>query len=157
MLLSTLLLVMSACSPFLATEEPDLFEYKGATVGNNSAVLNTLNRLQGAEHFTGFELETKQQPYGITASYDWQETALSDKKTAAHNATYLFTLLDNVDWVRFDFDTGAGVEQYRLTREQLQAWYGVDLAEIDEQEKLEELLEQYLEEDQKIGSLLTQH
>ncbi|MBU9673121.1 DUF4825 domain-containing protein [Planococcus sp. CP5-4] len=138
-------------------EEPDLFEYEGAAVGNNSAVLNTFNRLPGAEHFTGFELETKQQPYGITASYDWQETALSDKETAAHNATYLFTLLDNVDWVRFDFDTGASVEQYRLTREQLQAWYGVDLAGIDEQEKLEELLAQYLDENQKIDALLTQY
>lgn len=156
MLLSTALFVMSACSPLLAAEEPDLFEYEGAAVGNNSAVLNTLNRLPGAEHFTGFELETKQQPYGITASYDWEEATLSDKETAAHNATYLFTLIDNVEWVQFDFDTGAGVEQYRLTREQLQAWYEVDLTEIDEQEKLEELLEQYLDEDQKIDALLTQ-
>ncbi|MGM0896774.1 MAG: DUF4825 domain-containing protein [Bacillota bacterium] len=156
MLLAAALFVMSACSPFLAAEEPDLFEYEGAAVGNNSAVFNTLNRLPGAEHFTGFELETKQQPYGITASYDWEQATSSDKETAAHNATYLFTLIDNVEWVQFDFDTGAGVEQYRLTREQLQAWYEVDLTEIDEQEKLEELLEQYLDEDQKIDALLTQ-
>lgn len=156
MLLSTALFVMSACSPLLAAEEPDLFEYEGAAVGNNSAVLNTLNRLPGAEHFTGFELETKQLPYGVTASYDWEKATLSDKETAAHNATYLFTLIDNVEWVQFDFDTGADVEQYQLTREQLQAWYEVDLTEIDEQEKLEELLEQYLDEDQKIDALLTQ-
>ncbi|MDN5709733.1 MAG: DUF4825 domain-containing protein [Planococcus sp. (in: firmicutes)] len=155
-LLSTVLFVMSACSPLFAAEKPDLFEYEGAAVGNNSAVFNTLNRLPGAEYFTGFELATKQQPYGITASYDWEQATSSDKETAAHNATYLFTLIDNVEWVQFDFDTGAGVEQYRLTREQLQAWYGVDLTEIDEQEKLEELLEQYLDEDQKIDALLTQ-
>lgn len=156
MLLVAALFIMGACSPLLAAEETDLFEYEGAVVGNNSAVFNTLNRLPGAEHFTGFELETKQQPYGIIVSYDWTQAASSDKETAVRNATYLFTLIDNVDWVQFDFDTGAGVEQYRLTREQLQAWYEVDLTGIDEQEKLEELLEQYLDEDQKIDALLTQ-
>lgn len=155
-LLAASLFITGACSPLLEAEETDLFEYEGAVVGNNSAVLNTLNRLPGAEYFTGFELATKQQPYGITASYDWEQATPSDKETAAHNATYLFTLIDNVDWVQFDFDTGAGVEQYRLTREQLQAWYGVDLTGIDEQEKLEELLEQYLDDDQKIDALLTQ-
>lgn len=156
MLLAAALFIMGACSPLLAAEETDLFEYEGAVVGNNSAVFNTLNMLPGAEHFTGFELETKQQPYGIIVSYDWTQAASSDKETAVRNATYLFTLIDNVDWVQFDFDTGAGVGQYRLTREQLQAWYEVDLTGIDEQEKLEELLEQYLDEDQKIDALLTQ-
>lgn len=156
MLLAAALLIAGACSPLLAAKEPDLFEYEGAVVGNNSAVLNTLNRLPGAEHFTGFELETKQQPYGIIASYDWTETASSNKEIAVRNATYLFTLIDNVERVQFDFDTGAGVEQYRLTRERLQAWYEVDLTGIDEQEKLEELIEQYLDEDQKIDALLKQ-
>lgn len=157
MMLPAALLLISACSPlFAAEEESGLFEYEGATVGNNSAVFNTLNRLPGAGHFTGFELETKQQPYGITASYDWGEASSSDKETAAHNATYLFTLIDNVEWVQFDFDTGTGIEQYRLTRGQLQAWYEVDLTEIDEQKELEQLIEQFMDEDQKIESLFTQ-
>lgn len=150
------LFLISACSPLLAAEEPDLFEYEGAAVGNNSAVFNTLNRLPGAEHVTGFELETKQQPYGIIASYDWAEASSSDKENAAHTATYLFTLIDNVEWVQFDFDTGAGVEQYRLTRDQMQAWYGMDLSGIDEQKKLEELLEEFLDEEQKIDELFAE-
>lgn len=155
MLSFTALFGTSACSPLLASEQPDLFEYEGAVVGNNSAVFNTLNHLIGAQHFNGFELETKQQPYGIIASYDWAEAESSNKKAAVHNATYLFALIDNVEWVQFDFDTGAGVEQYRLSREQLQDWYELDLTGIDEQKKLEELLKQHLDEGRKIDELLT--
>ncbi|MEZ0481873.1 DUF4825 domain-containing protein [Planococcus sp. SSTMD024] len=155
-LFSAPLFLISACSPSPAAEEPDLFEYEGAAVGNNSAVVNTIIQLPAAENFTGIKLETKEQPYGINVFYDWTETSSSDKETAAHNATYLFALIDNAEWIQFDFDTGAGVEQYRLTRERLQAWYGVDLTSVDKQKELEELLDQYLAEDQKIDALLTE-
>ena len=152
-LLSAALLIMGACSPSPAGGEPNLFEYEGAEVGDNSAVVNTVIQLPGAENFSGIELEIQEQPYGIIVSYDWAEASLSDKETAAHNATYLFALIDNVDWVQFDFDTGTSVEQYRLTREQLQAWHGVAMAGIDDQKKLEELLSESLGKEQKIEEL----
>lgn len=154
LLLSVPLLLFSACNPVSEADEPDLFRYEGASVGNNSAVVNTVIHLAGAEHFTGIKLETKQHPYGIIIAYDWSESSLSDKETAVYNAAYLFALIDNVEWVRFDFDTGVDVEEYRLTREQLEDWYGVDLVEINEEDELKKLIEPSLQEEQKLDELL---
>ncbi|MFC4713211.1 DUF4825 domain-containing protein [Planococcus dechangensis] len=135
-------------------DEPDLFRYEGASVGNNSAIVNTVIHLPGTEHFTGIKLETKQQPYGIILAYDWSESSLSHKETAVYNATYLFTLIDNVDWIQFDFDTGSDMKQYRLTREQLEEWYGVELAGINEEDGLKELLKSSFEKEKKLDELL---
>ena len=154
LLLTFLLLFFSACNPVSEADEPDLFRYEGASVGNNSAVVNTVIHLPGTEHFTGIKLETKQQPYGIIVAYDWLESSLSEKETAVYNAAYLFTLIDNVDWVQFDFDTGPDIEQYRLTREQLEEWSGVELAGINEEDELKKLLESSFEEEKKLDELL---
>lgn len=132
----------------------DLFQYKGSYVGDNNAVVNSVIHLQGAQHFSGIELKTKEEPYGIIVNYDWSESELNDKKTSINNASYLFALIQNVDWITFNFEMVNGMEEYKITRENLQAWYGIELSEIEDEDKLKELIQVSLEDEKKVNQLL---
>ncbi|MDX8044371.1 DUF4825 domain-containing protein [Gracilibacillus sp. S3-1-1] len=157
MLFSLLMMVLlSGCNADANNANVDLFQYKDSYVGDNSAVVNTVVQLQGADYFKGIELETKEEPYGIMVNYDWEEAELNDKETVIYNASYLFTLIQNVDWVTFHFETIDGMESYKIMRADLQEWYGVELSEIDNEDKLEQLIEEALEDDTKIDRLLNE-
>ncbi|SET51074.1 protein of unknown function [Salinibacillus kushneri] len=145
---------LSGCHSNSNNTNVDLFQYKGSYVGDNSAVVNSVIHLEGAKHFSGLELKTKEEPYGIIVNYDWMESELNDKETAITNASYLFTLIQNVDWITFHFEMVDGMEEYKISREKLQAWYGIELKEIDNENKLKELIQESLEDDKKINQLL---
>lgn len=114
----SIILILTACNS--NENDFDLFQFKGSYIGGNSAVVNSIINLQGAKHFSGLELHTKDEPYGITVNYDWTESQLDEKETVLNNASYLFTLLQNVEWVSFYFDTEGEVNEYKITREKLQ-------------------------------------
>jgi len=128
----------------------DLFQYKGSYVGDNSAVVNSVLHLQGEKYFSGIELKTKEEPYGIIVTYDWSDSELNEKETIINNASYLFALIQNVDWITFQFEMVDGVEEYKMTREYLQKWYGVDLNGIEDEDELKELIQEALKDENKV-------
>ena len=81
----------------------DIFQFKDSFVGDNSAVGNIANQLRSGEHLEGFELITKEKPYGIILNYNWLESEKNYKETAIFNATFLFTLVQNADWITFNY------------------------------------------------------
>lgn len=141
------ILIVSGCNT--NNKKDDLFKYKDSFVGDNSAVGNIVNQLQGAEHLKGFELKTKQKPYGIILNYDWSDTEQNYKKTAIFNATFLFTLVQNLDWVNFNFAN----QEYKITKENLQNWYGEDLRKFNNEDDLKELTQKHLENEDKVNQL----
>lgn len=115
-LLSCSLLVISVASGCnTKTSEEDLFQYKNAYVCDNSAVINIVNNSMQSDNFKGLELKTKETPYGIILNYDGSESEKNDKKTVIYNATYLFALIQNAEWITFNFDN----QEYKITREAL--------------------------------------
>lgn len=155
LLLSLLVMIfISGCNSSSNNPNGDLFQYKGSYVGDNSAVVNTVNHLQGAKHFNGLELKTKEEPYGIIIKYDWSEAESNDKKAVIYNATYLFALIQNVDWITFNFEMVDGMEEYKIKRGNLQAWYGIDLSRIDNEDKLKELIQEFIQDEKKVNELL---
>lgn len=141
------ILILSGCNT--KNEEEDVFKFRDSYIGDNSAVGSIVNQLQEAEHFKVFELETKEQPYGIILNYDWSAPEQDYKKAAIYNATFLFTLVRNADWTTFNFDN----QEYKLTREDLQGWYGEDLSNLKNENETKELTEKYLEDENKINQL----
>ena len=141
------ILIVSGCNT--NNEKEDIFKYKDSFVGDNSAVGNIVNQLQGAEHFKGFELETKDKPYGIILNYDWSDSEQNYKKTAIFNATFLFTLVQNAEWITFNFDN----QQYKITKENLQNWYGEDFSELKNEDDLKALTQKHLENEDKVNQL----
>lgn len=128
----------------------DIFQYKDSFVGDNSAVGNIANRLAGAKQLTGMELKTNEQPYGITLNYAWEQSQKEYKETVVYNATFLFTLVRNVDWIVFHSDLG----QYMITKENIQSWYDTELNEIETEDELRELIQKYLADESKVNQLL---
>ncbi|WP_338472893.1 hypothetical protein R4Z10_09295 [Niallia sp. XMNu-256] len=66
------------------------------------------------------------------------------------NATILFTLVKNVDWVTFDSD----IREYTIKRENLQEWYGKELSKVQNEDELRKLIQEYLEDENKVNQLL---
>lgn len=126
-----------------------IFQYEDSFVGDNSAVSNITNQLPGADQMNSFELHTDKNPYGITLNYDWKESEQAYKESVMYHGTFLFKLVQNVDWITFKADLG----EYRLTKEMLEEWYDNKLEEVQQEEELRELIENYLEDDSKVSHL----
>lgn len=156
-MVALLMIFLSGCSSSSNAENVDLFQYKNAYVGDNSAVVNTIIHLQGAEHFSGFELKTKEQPYGIIVTYAWEGSGLNEKETAINNASYLFTLIQNLDWVIFNFEMVDGLNGYKITREDIQTEYDTNLSTLDSENELKEHIQNSIKDEKKMNRLLRQN
>ncbi|MFZ0445840.1 MAG: DUF4825 domain-containing protein, partial [Bacillus sp. (in: firmicutes)] len=96
------LLLLSGCNSNDRNINNDIFQFKESFVGDNSAVGNIVNQLPGAEQLNGFKLKTNEAPYGIILNYDWTESEQEYKETVTYNVIFLFTLVQNVDWITFN-------------------------------------------------------
>ncbi|WIV21479.1 DUF4825 domain-containing protein [Paenibacillus polygoni] len=145
-------LIMSGCNTKSGNEESlgiidayagDLLDFKDAYVGNASAVGNIVSRVESAEQFKGFELKTDEEPYGIILNYDGNDAEKNHKKTVVYNATFLFALIQNVDWVTFNFTN----EEYTIMKEKLKSWYGEDFTEIQNEDEMKICIQKHLDDD----------
>ena len=149
-LLSCSLLVISVASGCdTKTTEEDVFQYKNAYVGDNSAVINIVNRSMQSERFRGLELKTKETPYGIILNYDGSESENNDKRTVIYNATYLFALIQNAEWITFNFDH----QEYKITKDALIEWYGEDFSTLQSEEELKTLIQKRWDDEYKVNQL----
>lgn len=132
------IIFLSGCQTMESTEEkPDLFQRKGSYLGDASAVGSIVKELPSNEAFTGMELQTKEEPYGLTLKY---KASLS-KEMIVHNASYLFTLIRNVEWITFSQD-GADVT---VTRQDLEESSGVKFAEIETEDEVKQHIQKIYE------------
>ncbi len=141
------IIIVSGCNTNNGKE--DIFKFKDSFVGDNSAVGNIVSQLQGAENFKEFELKTKEKPYGIILNYDWSDSEQNYKRTAIYNATFLFALVQNADWITFNFDN----REYKITKENLQNWYGENFSELKSEDELKTLAQRFLEDGDKVNQL----
>ena len=145
----SLLVILAASGCNMKIGEEDLFQYKNAYVGDNSAVINIVNRSMQSDNFRGLELKTKEMPYGIILNYDGSESENNDKRTVIYNATYLFALIQNADWITFNFDN----QQYKITKDALIEWYGEDFSTLQSEEELKTLIQKRWDDEYKVNQL----
>lgn len=149
-LLSCSLLVISVASGCnTKTNEEDMFQYKNAYVGDNSAVINIVNHSMQSDNFRGLELITKETPYGIILNYDGSESEKNDKKTVIYNATYLFALIQNAEWITFNFKH----QEYKITKDALIEWYGEDFSTFQSEEELKTLIHKRWDDEKRVNQL----
>jgi len=149
-LLSCSLLVVSVASGCnTKTSEEDVFQYKNAYVGDNSAVINIVNNSMQSDNFRGLELKTKETPYGIILNYDGSESENNDKRTVIYNATYLFALIQNAEWITFNFDH----QEYEITKDALIKWYGEDFSTFQSEDELKTLIQNNWDDEQRVNQL----
>lgn len=145
-----ILLFLSACKSNDTNTNDDIFQYKNSFVGDNSAVGNIANQLPGSDQLNGLELQTNEEPYGIILNYDWIESEQEYKETVVNNATFLFTLIQNADWITFH----SALAEYTITKENLQDWYGKELSGFQNEDDLRELIQGSLDDENKMNQLL---
>lgn len=149
----SLILLFSGCSA--VEKNQDIFQYQGSYVGDNNSVGNVLNQLPYKEELTSFELKTKAIPYGIVLNYaniEQLEMDLNLKETAIHNATFIFALIKNVDWVTFKFDD----IEYNVSREKLLEWYRTDFSEYKSEEELRDFMQENISDNTKVERFFQQ-
>lgn len=145
-----ILTFLSGCKSNEVDANPDVYQYKDSMVGDNSAIGNIINQLPGSEGSIDFELKTKEEPYGIILNYHRKESEQAFKEIVIYRATFLFALVQNVDWITFNFDTDA----YTIAKEEIQAWYDKELSDISNKDELIEIIQAHLEDDAKVNQLL---
>ena len=145
------LIVLNACS-LANTMDNELFKYRGSYIGDNSAVLNIIKQLPQNKAFKKLTLATKEEPYGMEVEYG--DLNVSDKEkdqvikeTVIMNATYLFALIKNAEWVTFDFNG----QKYRVTRTKLENWYGTKLKVYTNEEDLKKAIQDNLDNKNKVN------
>ncbi|MBO8170648.1 MAG: DUF4825 domain-containing protein [Bacillaceae bacterium] len=147
-----IILFLNGCQLNNETTNEDIFQYKGSYVGDNSAVGNLAYQLPNGEFLDSFELKTTEEPYGIILNYksiEAEDLLKTYKETAVYNATFIFALVQNADWITFNF----GEKAYKITRENLQNWYGKELSEFTSEDAIRELIQEYLQDDHKVNQL----
>lgn len=132
-----------------AGEENAIFQYKESYVGDASAVGNVAYQLRAADRLQSFELKTDEQPYGVIFYYDPSNSEFNDKQTVIYNATFLFSVIHNADWISFHFDS----QTYNITRDDLLQWHGEDFSAIQTEDELEKLIQKHLDNEDKINEL----
>ncbi|HCR44325.1 MAG TPA: hypothetical protein DIV41_07055 [Ruminococcaceae bacterium] len=131
-----------------------LFEYRTAYVGDNSAVGNIISLLEFPTDvkYDHIELKTSAEPYGVDvyfsvtpevkAAYNTSEPDHID--VFQENACIMFSLIGNADKVTFRLDDGTGnPADMQFTRDWVESIVGADLwSESDSAEKLDSLITQ---------------
>lgn len=154
-LLFVLLLALVGCdsnSRNADAGDKDIFKYKNSYVGDNSAVGNILGMLPQGGRLKQFSLGTTEKPYRITAQYNEAASPMSKseiRETVIFNATFLFTLVKNVDQIRLELEG----QSYLITREQLQSWYGKDLDQFKNEQDLRNLTQEFIPDKGKVNQL----
>nr|WP_295971282.1 DUF4825 domain-containing protein [uncultured Bacillus sp.] len=146
-----LLLLLAGCG-LNEDSGKDVFQYKGTLVGDNSSVGAIIKEIPFNEYFKEFSLQTKKEPYGIIVKYDIDQESpeLNDenmKELALCNSTYLFALVQNAEWVQYEF----GTQTLKVKKKDLQAWYDKDLSSINDEKDLKKLLQDYLSDKNEIN------
>lgn len=146
-------LILNGCKSNKDIDNKDIFQFKSSYVGDNNAVGNIIRGLPSpnGEQLNGFELKTTKQPYGITINYiaaeNTEEIKTNYKELALYNASFIFTLIQNADWVKFNF-----VErEIVVNREDLQNFYAKDVREFNKQEELILFIQEHLEDVNKVN------
>ncbi|EPD50546.1 hypothetical protein HMPREF1210_02515 [Paenisporosarcina sp. HGH0030] len=151
----SILLFLNGCNPnnnVNGDKNANVFQYDGSFIGDNSAVINIINKLKHGEDFKEVSLETKVEPYGMTLKYEDIEESMIEKEykeTVIYNATFLFTLVENAEWITFNFED----QQYKITKEELQDWYGKELSEFTSEEELKNLIQKQIADEKKVDQL----
>jgi hypothetical protein len=129
--LFALTFILTACqSPI---NQANFFEtYRNSYVGDNSAVGNIAHNLDWNEQLESIELSTAHEPFGIQLNLG----QMPQSKLLVENASYLFALVPNAEWLRFSNNE----EEFQIERSNLESWLGVKLTEITSQENLQNLL-----------------
>lgn len=120
----------------------ELQKYKNSYVGDNSAVINIIEKLPANIYKGEISLKTDKEPYGITINYKVNEKLEKEdfynfweredvNKVLEKNAVIMLGLINNAENIEFNVDN-VGETNYKYNRKDLEKKYGKDLESLIE-------------------------
>ncbi|GIQ69638.1 DUF4825 domain-containing protein [Xylanibacillus composti] len=129
----------------------DLFQYQNSYIGDNSGVGNIIQRLPRHENVKHLSLATDAEPYGMEITYEELPANMTEeerREAVIYNATFLFALVQNAEWISFRMDE----EEYVVSRDSLLAWYGgEEWMSFSKEEDLRVYIQEQLEDQEKLN------
>lgn len=99
----------------------NIINYKNKYVGNNSNIGNLINNLPLSEYGYVFEIDSVN--FGLTIDYHITDWYVNEnhylEKSLLYNSVSIFTLIDNVDELTFNFSG----ESYKVKRKKIEELY----------------------------------
>jgi hypothetical protein len=148
--------VLAACTEEKAIETPKqkgVFQYHTTVIGNNSDVTAIVNELPLHEFVDTLALQTKNEPYELTINFKNEDIGLTaeerDNQVVA-NAAYMFSLIENVEYIHFVFED----RTYDITKRGMQNWLGILFPMIKSEEYLLEVKEGMVDNPAEIKAFL---
>jgi hypothetical protein len=144
-----LLLVAAGCSSNADSEAKtvETLEYESVSeleqtsLGNNSAIINSVSALSGGEipHKIEISSDTLRINYDLAKfnqenedSANYWYNAANQERNVSFNSAILFTLIDNVNQVDISFE-GETTENYVVTRDELASKLDTTFDSLDEE------------------------
>lgn len=82
-------------------------------------------------------------------NYSIEESEQDYKEIVIYNATFLFVLIQNADWIMFNFAN----EEYTITKEKLRNWYGEDFSGMQSEDKVKTFIQKHSDDENKVDQL----
>lgn len=122
----------------------ELIKYKISYVGDNTKVINLVNKLTYCDSVKEVLLQTKTQPYSVIVEYvfkDLKDDKVKMLNSYEANATIMFAMIDNVDSITFKVEGSKEPIEFTYLRADIQKKYNIDLREYSKDTNmLEQLL-----------------
>jgi beta-lactamase regulating signal transducer with metallopeptidase domain len=112
-----------------------LYSYKTLYVGDASKVGNISSCLYYSQYRKGISLQTYSEPYGATINYKVTSEQLSAEVEIVTsdrmkiNAAIMLCLINNVDFITFNFDEGTESKKFTFTRNEVEKILGKNTKE----------------------------
>lgn len=85
-------------------QDNGLEKYRNTYIGDNVSVGNIINRIYSGNNYDHFNLNTKEEPFGLTIYYKNQNYG-NIYKDIEQDAVILFNLIKNISYVEFQIDS----------------------------------------------------
>lgn len=133
--------------PDTQLEKTEIFNYKGAYIGDNGSVGRILSYSMDGQSFNGFQIYSSNEPFGVRAFMGKRIDPSTDYSLIVTTASYLFTLIRNIDFVEFEY-----LDQvYSIRKSDLELAFDIEFYSFEDEASLQTLLSNLLSNDESFN------
>ncbi|KGR79319.1 DUF4825 domain-containing protein [Ureibacillus manganicus] len=132
--------------PGTKVEESEIFKLKGAYIGDASSVgqISKYGLGDQSTYGNGIQLYTSNEPYGMRIFLLKKMDPTTDVETIFTTASYLFTLIRNIEFVEFEYED----QVYSIYKSDLEMTFGLNYYSYEDEELLRSFISDILSNEQ---------
>lgn len=123
--------------------ESEIFNYKGAYIGDHISVGKIVSYSLGDQKTNGIQLFTSGEPFGVRTFMETMMDPSKDYETIFVTASYLFTLIRNIEFVEFEYKD----QVYMITKSDVELTFNFDYYSIEDENELRSIISEVIRDD----------